>query len=156
MSAHRTPLAHRFATRVGLVVACAVAVSPLMPVATAQPSQATLVRLTDRGINSHGAFWHDLWPKRVASPQSWLDWSTDLCGDAPAAPSGVSFARACRRRDFGVANACGLGIMTSARRQRIDRQFRRDLNRACPAVRLVCPAAIDEAVRFATRVPLCA
>lgn len=155
MTAHRTT-PRRVAVHAGLGIVCAIAFSPLLSMAAATPSKATLVRVTDRGINSHDAFWKDLWPKRFASPQNWLDWNTDLCGDAPAAPSGVSFTQACRRRDFGVANACGLGAMTSARSQRIDRQFRRDLTRACPAIRLVCPSAVDDAYRFATRGPSCA
>lgn len=83
------------AGRIGLAIACAVAISSLGPVAVAQPSRATLARVTDRGINSHDAFWQKLWPKRFESPQNWLDWNTDLCGDASAAPSGVSFAKAC-------------------------------------------------------------
>ena len=156
MPVHRSASARCFGAGIGLAIACVAAISALVPVASAEPSRATLALLTDRGINSHDAFWEELWPNRSASPLNWLDWNTDRCGDAPAAPTGVSFERACRRRDFGVANACGLQIMTSARSRRIDRQFRRDLTRACPALRLVCPAAVDDAIRFATRGPSCA
>lgn len=140
---------------IAVVLASLAGASGSLAATQVEPSRSTLVRLTDRGIASYGDFWTNLWPKRNARPHSWLDWTSDLCGDAPEPPEGVSFARACRRRDFGIANACGLQAMNSARTFRIERSFRRDLQRVCPAVRLVCTKAVDDAIRVATQGPTC-
>ncbi len=62
-----------------------------------------------------------------------LDWTTDGCSAPLLGDSGRSFdfRWPCLRHDFGYRNFKSHGLFNSNTRQRIDDQFRRDLDESC-------------------------
>ncbi|UGQ09525.1 phospholipase [Yinghuangia sp. ASG 101] len=78
-----------------------------------------------------------------------VDWSSDGCSNAPDAPFGYDFTKACWRHDFGYRNYKAQNRFTEDARLRIDNRFRDDMNTLCGS-RSLCRATASlyyEAVR---------
>ncbi|KAK5130706.1 hypothetical protein LTR08_001736 [Meristemomyces frigidus] len=88
---------------------------------------------------------------RNAQDPGCFDWFSDDCSgkggfDTPETPTpGADFAPSCRRHDFGYHNAQLMDIFTEAEKERIDDNFKNDMDNVCDELglmkRLACKAA---------------
>jgi hypothetical protein len=71
---------------------------------------------------------------RNALNPSHLDWSSDGCSDAPDYPLNWNFLPGCQRHDFGYRNYKAQGRFTTANKNKIDLNLKRDLDNQCAIV----------------------
>jgi len=122
----------------GLGLSMLVAATSVLAVNSAPPDPASNVYADEVTIITHLMFDLDLktFTRQYASirrTNKALDWTTDGCSAPLIGDSGRSFnfRWPCRRHDFGYRNFKSHGLFNSETRQRIDDQFRRDLDESC-------------------------